>query len=317
MRRFNVKLSDGIMTGIALGDPARPIDAAFIHATGFNAATYQSMLDPLKGEFHCIALDMRGHGRSRMLYDPRRMKSWNRFRDDVIEALERIAPQGVVLSGHSMGATVALLVAARRPDLVRGLVLVDPVLLQPSLYLMHHVLGVFGVVPRSDIARRALRRRRSFSSPAEAFAALSGRSAFQSWRPPFLEDYLLDGLLRQDNGAFALACEPEWESAVFSAQRIAPWGAISRLRKQSTPVIILQAERGSTSPLDLDERIHAVRPDVAVVVIPGSSHFIPMERPYAVRDAIRLILENERDGGRHSDDYVGAVRRALSDDIGG
>ena len=63
---------------------------------------------------------------------PAACTSWNRFRDDVIQMLEQAAPKGAVLGGHSMGATVALLVAGKRPDLVRGLVLADPVLMKPG-----------------------------------------------------------------------------------------------------------------------------------------------------------------------------------------
>ena len=47
MRRFRVELKDGEASGIAFGDPVRPIDVLFLHATGFNAITYQSILEPL------------------------------------------------------------------------------------------------------------------------------------------------------------------------------------------------------------------------------------------------------------------------------
>ena len=129
MRRFRINIKDGETSGIAFGDPVRPIDVLWLHATGFNAITYESILEPLGTQMHAAALDMRGHGRSKLPANPRKLKSWNKFRDDVIQVLEKTAPDGAVLGGHSMGATVALLVAGKRPDLVRGLVLTDPVLL--------------------------------------------------------------------------------------------------------------------------------------------------------------------------------------------
>jgi pimeloyl-ACP methyl ester carboxylesterase len=123
MRRFRVETKDGETAGIAFGDPVRPVEVLFLHATGFNAITYQSLLEPLGGQMHVAAIDIRGHGRTKLPANPRRLRSWNRFRDDVIQVLEQIAPTGAVLGGHSMGATVSLLVAAKRPDLVRGLML--------------------------------------------------------------------------------------------------------------------------------------------------------------------------------------------------
>jgi pimeloyl-ACP methyl ester carboxylesterase len=315
MRRFRVAIKDGELAGIAFGDPVKPIEVLFLHATGFNGVTYQSILEPLGNQMHCAAIDFRGHGRSRAPANHRRLKSWNRFRDDVIQVLEEASPGGAVIGGHSMGATVALLVAAKRPDLVKGLVLVDPVLLRPSQYQWKHLplLGALG--GKSPIAKQALRRRRDFASPAEAAEHLRGRGAFTTWRAPFLDDYVVDGVLRQDNGSFALACRPEWEAAVFSAQRNRPWSAIRRLRRRRVPLIVLQAERDSTALPETDRRVHAVRPDAAVTRVPGTSHFLPMERPYVVRDALRLLYEATIEGGE-SLDYVGAVRRTIDDSIG-
>lgn len=315
MRRFRARIRDGEMAGIAFGDPIRAVEVLFLHATGFNAITYQSLLEPLGGQAHVAAVDLRGHGRTKLPAKPGSMRSWNRFRDDVIQLLEQIAPQGAVLAGHSMGATVALLVAGKRPDLVRGLVLVDPVLLRMDVYRWMNapLLGLFNVP--NAMSKGALKRRRKFGSPGEAAEALRGRGAFKTWRAPFLDDYVIDGVLREDDGSFGLACRPEFEAAVFNAHRYRPWRAFKRLRKKRVPLIVLQAEKDSTSQADIDQRIHAVRPDAAVTRVPGTTHFIPMERPYVVRDAMRLLFEATIEGAKDLD-YVGAVRRTIDDSIG-
>jgi pimeloyl-ACP methyl ester carboxylesterase len=97
MRRFRFDMQDGQMAGISFGDAARQVEVLFLHATGFNAITYQSLLQPLGSLAHCAALDLRGHGRSTLYAKPALMKSWNRFRDDVIQFLEKEAPRGAVL----------------------------------------------------------------------------------------------------------------------------------------------------------------------------------------------------------------------------
>lgn len=315
MRRFRVELKDGEASGIAFGDPVRPIDVLFLHATGFNAITYQSLLEPLGTRMHAAAVDMRGHGRSRLPANPRRMKSWNKFREDVIHILEKTAPEGAVLGGHSMGATVALLVAGKRPDLVKGLVLVDPVLLRPSLSRVYNIPLVNMLIGKNAMAKGALRRRREFGSPAEAAEQLRGRGAFKTWRAPFLDDYVVDGVLRQDDGVHRLSCTPEWEAAVFSAHRYRPWAALRRLRRKRIPIIVLQADKESTSGADVDQRVHNIRPDAAVTRVPGTTHFIPMERPYVVRDALQMLYEAMIEGHQLVD-YVGAVRRTIDSSIG-
>ena len=315
MRRFRVNIKDGETSGIAFGDPVRPIDVMFLHATGFNAVTYESILEPLGGQMHVAALDMRGHGRSRLPANPKRLKSWNRFRDDVIQVLEKTSPDGAVLGGHSMGATVALLVAGKRPDLVRGLVLVDPVLLRRSASRAYNfpILNMF--IQKNAMSKQALKRRRDFASPGEAAESLRGRGAFKTWRAPFLDDYVVDGVLRNDNGVYSLSCTPEWEAAVFNAHRYRPWAALRRLRKKRIPIILLQADKESTSPPDTDQRVHAIRPDAAITKVPGTTHFVPMERPYVVRDALKMLYEAMIEGHMLID-YVGAVRRTIDDSVG-
>ncbi|MEQ1784836.1 MAG: alpha/beta hydrolase, partial [Hyphomonadaceae bacterium] len=315
MRRFRVELKDGEASGIAFGDPVRPIDVLFLHATGFNAITYQSILEPLGARMHAAAVDMRGHGRSRLPANPRKLKSWNKFRDDVIQILEKTAPEGAVLGGHSMGGTVALLVAGKRPDLVKGLVLVDPVLMRRTMYRVYNIPIFNMLIQKNALAKGALRRRRDFVSPAEAADQLRGRGAFKTWRAPFLDDYVVDGVLRQDNGSYSLSCTPEWESAVFSAHRYRPWAAVRRLRKKRIPIVLLQADKESTSSPDTDARIHKIRPDAAVTRVPGTTHFIPMERPYVVRDALEMLYQGMIEGHQLVD-YVGAVRRTFDDSVG-
>lgn len=315
MRRFRVNIKDGETSGIAFGDPVRPVDVLFLHATGFNAVTYESILEPLGGQMHAAALDMRGHGRSKLPANPRRLKSWNKFRDDVIQVLEKVSPDGAVLGGHSMGATVALLVAGKRPDLVRGLVMVDPVLLRRSASRVYNFPIINMFIRKNAMSKQALKRRREFGSPGEAADSLRGRGAFRTWRAPFLDDYVVDGVLRQDNGRYQLSCTPEWESAVFDAHRYRPWAALRRLRKKRIPIIILQADRESTSPADIDQRVHAIRPDAAITKVPGTTHFVPMERPYVVRDALKMLYEAMIEGHMLID-YVGAVRRTIDDSVG-
>jgi pimeloyl-ACP methyl ester carboxylesterase len=164
MRRFRVETKDGETAGIAFGDPVRPVEVLFLHATGFNAIAYQSLLEPLGGQMHVAAIDIRGHGRTKLPANPRRLRSWNKFRDDVIQVLESVAPKGAVLGGHSMGGTVSLLVAAKRPDLVRGLMLADPVLMKKSIYRTYNTPLLNLTIGRNAMSKAALRPIVRFSS---------------------------------------------------------------------------------------------------------------------------------------------------------
>ncbi|NUR06347.1 MAG: alpha/beta hydrolase [Nocardioidaceae bacterium] len=69
-----------------------------------------------------VAPDLRGRGRSHRLPGPVGMAQ---HADDCAAVIEATGREPVVVVGHSMGGFVATVLAARRPDLVRALVLVD------------------------------------------------------------------------------------------------------------------------------------------------------------------------------------------------
>jgi lipase len=68
------------------------------------------------------APDLRGRGRSNRLPGPYGMAA---HADDCAAVIRAVADEPVVVVGHSMGGFVAMVLAAREPELVRALVLVD------------------------------------------------------------------------------------------------------------------------------------------------------------------------------------------------
>jgi len=116
-RRLMVPLTQrgGEMAVLDFGDKKRPVDLVFSHANGFNAATYRSILAPLAASFRILAPDLRGHGHTRLPTPTDGRRDWSDHRDDLLALLEAFPGPPVVLAGHSMGGTAALLAAARAP----------------------------------------------------------------------------------------------------------------------------------------------------------------------------------------------------------
>ncbi len=315
MRRIRFETPQGNMTGLEFGNPADRLASLWLHATGFNAMTYQSIMGPLGLRTRVQAVDLRGHGRTTLPAVPRKLKSWKRHRDDIIAYLDREAPiRPVVLGGHSMGATIALMVAGARPEKVAGLVLVDPVILPPSAYRAMHLFPL--LAPKPSISKRVRKRQNDFPSKGAIFDALKGHGAFKTWREPFLGDYVIDAFDRVDENdsdsedqIWRLLCDPKYEAANYRAHRNRPWGALAKVRKHKIPITVLRPQHDSILTDKVAARLMRKCPHLLLKERANTTHFLPMEAPYDVRDALSAIIADRIEG--FSDHEHGPVKRTL------
>ena len=273
-RTFALPDRGGEMAALDFGDPARPVDVIFSHANGFNAGAYRSILGPLSADLRVLAIDMRGHGATRLPTVTEGRRDWDDYRDDLVSLLEVVATQPVILAGHSMGGAVSLLAAAQVPDKVRGLVMFDPVL-DPDRSIR---------VDGPTAAKNALRRRALYPSSQAVMDSYRGRGAFVTWTEQQLADYVAAGFHPTADGQVTLACTPQWEASNFLSLAPNPWAAFKHTRG---PVRILLAEHDSSVGLKGPEEEMAALGRVRIELIPGSSHFLPMEQPELVRAALR------------------------------
>ena len=290
-RRVSFDIPGGRVAGLAFGADKPDPDIVFLHATGFNARAYQSMLAPLGARFTVLALDARGHGLTTLPAPRAGYTSWRRHSDDLIAVLERNVAAPVTLAGHSLGATVSLLAAAQRPDLVSSLALIEPVIMPAAFYAFMQVpLGPLLARAIVPLARGAAKRNAYFPSRDIAARAFTGRGIFKQFPPQAIEDYLADGLVEAGDG-FRLACTPAYEAATFCAQRHDPWMA---LRRVDCPLVVLRAEKDSTcSPAAL-LRIAALKPAARLATVEAAGHMLPMQRPDRVRAAIETAALRAR-----------------------
>jgi len=283
-RTFAIETASGLgeIAAIAFGDPARPVDAVFVHANGFNAMTYRSILAPLGERLHILAIDQQGHGRSPQRVPSASRDSWLLFRDDLVAVIDQLGDHPLLLSGHSMGATASVLASAVRPERVKGLALFDPVIIAEDL-MRRMASGEASSFAESPLAVGAAKRRSVFASRDEAFSRYRGRGAFATWPDAALVDYLTDGLRERYDGQVELSCAPDWEAANFSSHAHDSWGALHAVR---APVRLLRAGQGSTCSASSAEPFVAANPAFQVETVPGTTHFLPLERPDLVRETI-------------------------------
>ncbi len=256
----------------------------FAHATGFNAETYVPLLAPLADKLRILASDARGHGFTALPTGPGVARNWAIYREDLAKFLAATTKAPAILAGHSMGATVSAMIAAAFPDRVKALILIEPVLMPNILRLLSWIPFR---PPSVDLASRAERRRATFASFEAALASYRGRGAFRTWPEEFLAAYLKGGLTPTGNGGeMQLACAPAWEAQTF---RSTPFGATGLARKIRCPVTLLYAEQ-STPPESECRAFARIHGNTRLLKVPGTTHFLPMERPDLVREEIARLI---------------------------
>jgi pimeloyl-ACP methyl ester carboxylesterase len=252
------------------------------HATGFCKGVWGPVAEALRAHFHVISLDARGHGDSTLVegFAP---YAWREFGADLAAAVEALAREHgpVALGiGHSFGGTAMLVASRLHPDLLRRVVLVDPVMPPPPA-----PLPPASAARSNPLAEGARRRRTEWPSLAAARESWGQRTVFKTWRPEVLDLYALDGLREHADGSVTLKCPSAVEAAIFDQGR--DLDAMAIADGHPTPTLWIRADRGNFDAewcrtLAGSMRACELR-DLAV------GHLVVMEEPeIVVRETLRF-----------------------------
>jgi pimeloyl-ACP methyl ester carboxylesterase len=198
--------------------------------------------------------------------------------EDVADALAdalAVLPAPFDLLGNSLGGAVAIVLAERRPDLVRRLILAAPAGLAP------HRAPIPAIAGRVSATVVAARRR--------VAPRLVGNTAARR--------VLLYGLLTDP-----AAASPEEARATIAAsrgaKRVAPAIAVvaaadlrSRLAGLTMPVGFLWGERDHLFPVSTLEELRALVPGNHAEVIRGAGHVPQLDTPDEFVAAIERLLD--------------------------
>ena len=264
------------------GAPAGSPRLHFAHATGMHAGLYARLLAPLADRYLITASDARGHGHTPGGPVGDRVE-WEAGATDILAIIDATDPAAPwLLAGHSFGGSASLLAASLRPDRVAGLVMIDPPFIP---FEIARAAVAAGAIMPNPMADKAGRRRADFPDVATARAAWHGRGVFRSWSDEDLEAYLADGLLPTAGGV-TLACAPAWEAATFRGVSHRIQSALAAMQR---PFALVAGEEGSTVPPAEFAIIAANSHCISAQRLPGTTHFVPLERGEVVRAAVDAV----------------------------
>jgi lipase len=198
------------------------------HGVTSHALRFRRLAERLADRFRVIAVDLRGHGRSD--WDP----PWDldAHVDDLLETADALGVEQADWMGHSFGGRLALELAARAPDRVRRLVLLDPAVWVPP--------------PKARELAEQMREDESFASVEEAVGArLAGGSAPLTSRET-LEDEFPEQLERGADGRLRFRYSRAAVVAAYGEMAKAP-----PLGRVTAPGLLVRGEQTWALPPEL------------------------------------------------------------------
>jgi pimeloyl-ACP methyl ester carboxylesterase len=235
------------------------------------ASAYLGDLGGLSAHRSLVLLDLRGTGGSAVPVDPASYRC-DRLVDDVEALRVHLGLDRIDLLGHSAGAALALLYAARHPDRLRRLALVTPSPRPVGLEV-------------TDLDRRQVAElRRGQVWFPDAFAAFervwSGGATAADWEAlaPFTYGRW-DAAAQAHFAREASQTNADAAAAYYSAGALDPQATRSALAQLGAPVLVVAGEYDVALPPKCAAEYAGLFPQAELAVQPGGGHFPWLDDP--------------------------------------
>lgn len=240
---------------------------AFSHGLLWGTELFAAQIEALRGRYRCVAWDHRGQGESAPDLD-RQCIGIELVWQDAVALLEQLALGPVHFCGLSMGGFVGMRMAARRPDLVRSLMLLE--------------------TSSDPEPVENLRRYRLLTAVVRTlgFWAVRGRAGGIMMGSSILTDASRRAEL-QRYIALMTRRKDIWRAVNGVIDRA---GVHAELARITAPTLVVVGDEDLATPLPKAEKIAGAIAGAQLVRIPRAGHSSPVEEPAAVTAALTAFL---------------------------
>ena len=178
----------------------------FSHANGFPASTYRTIFAELADDYELRSIERIGHdARFPVTQD------WPHLVEQLLDDIGRTYEHPVWLVGHSLGGYLSLMAALKKPQWVRGVVMLDSPVIAGWRSSMLRVSQWTGLDERLSPAAATRTRRTQWASRDEAWRHFHSKPAFARWDERMLSDYIDFGIPQTSpDGSRSLALKCWW-----------------------------------------------------------------------------------------------------------
>ena len=262
------------------------INLHFAHANGFPAGSYQQIFNQFPDDFEVHALTKFAHS-DRF---PVNANLANQVAE-LIDYLTHKVGMPVYVVGHSMGAVVSFMAACERPDLIKGVILLDPPIASGLARIAFKLLKYSPLIDKFSPAGKAKVRCQSWPLGTDVVAYFKAKALFKNFQLECIQDYVTAAIDERD-GKLQLNFDAQIEASIY---RNVPHNINKYYKRLSVPGLMITGSNSDVCiPSLLDTFVKKSK--IEHSVFEGGGHMFPLEQPQQVAnmitDRIRL-WENE------------------------
>lgn len=253
----------------------------FAHGLGWSSRMYSAQIESLKKSYRCVAFDFRGQGMSETTADGYDI---DELTDDTIEFITWISPKPVHFVGLSMGGFVGMRLAARHPDLIKSLTLLntsgdsEPFAKRLKYQLMALAVKFIGLKVVLSATMRVMFGKSFLNDEAR-------KHEIEHWRNELLSN-CRTGIVRAIHG-------------VIRRSSILP-----EINQIKAPTLVIAGEEDTATPPRCGKQICQSIPGASIASIAACGHSSTIEAPEQVNTAMLQFLESVN----HSTSYQPTTR---------
>jgi pimeloyl-ACP methyl ester carboxylesterase len=248
-RYVNVR---GLKTYVETLGSGEPV--LLLHGGTLTKETLSNQADELSKNYGVILPERRGHGRTS---DRDEDITYENMADDTIALMENLGIQRAVLCGHSDGANIAMMIAIKRPELVKSIVPIS---------------GNFNTDYTTEEERTVIR----------SWTADDLRKFFPEWSELY---YRVVPNASEKYPKLAKKILKLWAS---------DWRIpVQDLARINCPTLVMSADR-DIIPLSHTLKMFQNIKDAKLCIVPGTTHALIEEKPQMVNAAIIDFLNSNR-----------------------
>jgi len=266
-------------TGNPAGNPQAPV-VVFGHGLLFSGRMFQAQIERLRTSYRCVTIDWRGQGKTPPTANGYDMETLS---EDAAAVIEGLGVGPVHYVGLSMGGFVGMRLAARRPELIRSLSLLDTSAGpedQDKVKQYRLLAAIYRWVGMSPLEGRV----KPLMFGPTFLADPSSKDAVDAWRQE----------LRS-------ADRVGMKKAILGVTDRLP--VVDELKSISVPTLVVVGDDDVATPLAKAEVVVAGIEGSALKTVSRCGHSSTVEQPAALADLLEEFLGSigRASGGWHED----------------